>query len=430
MNLLTFLGANPNYSPTTYTFEGQQHTTQYAPAATAHFYRPEKTLVVVTEKARSMHYESLADEIAIVTQPVEVVIPDGHSEADLWAIFAELTNHVAEGDELVVDITYGFRSLPFLSFLAVVFLRMARQVKVHRVLYGAWEARHGDLPTDQTPVFDLTPFLTLLDWTIATDRFTRFGDATDLAELLRQGIPPGPQMRDDLQAREIGKTLKGAANAMDDVSLALRLTRPLETMMASDALVKMLQQASSIITQKTPPFGLLAKQMSLAYEPLAQIDPLQEQNRARSLAVQLDLINWYLDKGQVVQALTLAREWLVSVLVLNFELESLVDYDRCRKPVENTLNNEVERHKPKPRHPLQPAMDDQLRALPNHREIGKLWGKLTELRNDIAHVGMNTHPKKADSLRKEAQDLLPRLVALAEALQVIDKAEVNSEANP
>lgn len=412
MNLLTFLGAN-KYSETTYVLGEQSHTTCYCPAAIAHFYRPDNTLVVVTQKAKEMHFEPLADEISAITHPIEVPIPDGHSEADLWTIFNALTDQVKDGDELIVDITNGFRSLPFLSFLAVAFLRMARRVNVRHIYYGAWDARNA---ANESPVFDLTPFVSLLDWTIATDRFIRFGDATDLGGLLREGIPSSSLMRDDLQAREIGNKLKGAAAAMESVSLALRLTRPLETMVASANLVNTLQQASFTITQKAPPFGLLAEQIRLAYEPLAITNPLQKSDWQNNLAIQLDLIGWYLDKGQVVQALTLAREWLVSVLVYHFNSESLIDYETSRKPVENALNNEVERHKPKPRSPLRPAVDEELRALTNHREIGKVWDKLTELRNDIAHVGMNLKPKKADKLRKEAQDILPRLQTLAESL--------------
>ncbi|RME96975.1 MAG: TIGR02221 family CRISPR-associated protein, partial [Chloroflexi bacterium] len=190
MTLLTFLGT-ADYKPTTYVLGDRRHPTRYCSAAVAHFYRPKTTLVVVTQAAEARHFESLADEIAGVTTPVAVPIPDGHSEADLWQMFDALTAHVAEGDDLVVDITNGFRSLPFLSFLAVAFLRIARRVKIQRILYGAWEARN---PANESPIFDLTPFLTLLDWTIATDRFTRFGDASDLAALLRQGIPAGPML--------------------------------------------------------------------------------------------------------------------------------------------------------------------------------------------------------------------------------------------
>ncbi|MCQ3978453.1 MAG: TIGR02221 family CRISPR-associated protein, partial [Anaerolineae bacterium] len=65
----------------------------------------------MTKDAKAKHFESLADEISQVTRPVAAPIPDGHSEADLWQIFEALTQAVGEGDELVVDITNGFRSL-------------------------------------------------------------------------------------------------------------------------------------------------------------------------------------------------------------------------------------------------------------------------------------------------------------------------------
>ncbi len=413
MNLLTFLGTT-EYVETNYILDNRRHTTRYCPAAVVHFCRPETTLVVVTEKAEAKHFELLADEISAITRPVVVPIPDGHSEADLWAIFEALTQAVGDEDELVVDITNGFRSLPFLSFLAVAFLRLARRVTVQHIYYGAYEARN--LATNESPIFDLTPFVTLLDWTIATDRFTRFGDASDLAALLRQGMPPGTLMGSDPAAREAGNALKQAAGTMETVSLALRVTRVLETMTASARLVETLESAGPVVEQKAPPFGLLAEQMRQAYRPLALAEPLDPANWPVNLQIQLDLVGRYLDQGQVVQAVTLAREWLVSLLVYHFGGRSLIDHQAGRLPVENALNNEVERHKPRPRAPLSPAHDTQLRAVTSHREIGKVWDKLTELRNDIAHVGMNLRPKDAEKLRREVKDLYPRLQKLAQEL--------------
>lgn len=407
MNLLTFLGIT-DYKQTTYTLGQQRHTTCYCPAAVAHFYQPETTLVVVTDAAEEKHFETLADEISAVTTPVAVPIPDGHSEADLWQIFEALTDQVEEEDELIVDITNGFRSLPFLSFLAVAFLRMARQVKVRHVYYGAWEARNK--ATDETPIFDLTPFVTLLDWTIATDRFTRFGDASDLADLLRAGMPPGPLMGKDLQAREVGNGLRYAAKAMEDVSLALRLTRPLETMESAAKLTQNLAEVGTLISQKARPYGLLAQQIQAAYEPLALADdPLAHENWRIGLQIQLDLIERYLDQGQVVQAVTLAREWLVSLLVYRFQADSMTDYEADRKPVEYALGNEAERVRGGGRPPRASRFDAALQALPNREEIGKLWGDLASLRNDIAHVGMKVSPSNAASLRKRAEGLYPRL---------------------
>lgn len=423
MNLLTFLGV-AKYAPTTYTLDGKSHATCYCPAAIAHFYHPQKTFVVVTQKAREMHFEPLADEIAAVTQPVEVPIPDGHSEADLWAIFNALTAHVNEGDEMVVDITNGFRSLPFLSFLAIVFLRIARQVKVKRVLYGAYDARDE---ANRSPVFDLTPFVTLLDWTIATDRFTRFGDAADLAVLLREGIPPNSVLAASEEARLLRNALKPPAEAMEAVSLAMRLARPLETITAAANLTTTLQKVSPLIAKKAPPFGLLAEQMTQAYESLTLSgNPLETVNRQANLQTQLNLIGRYLEQGQVVQAVTLAREWLVSALAAHFGVDSLVDHKTAREPVEFALSNQAERMRKtdEPRPPLPTLHDEALQALPQAEELGNLWNELTVLRNDIAHVGMNLTPAPASSLRKRAETIFPRLQSLAESLGIVPPSSI------
>ena len=50
MKLLTFLGI-ADYKDTTYVWNEQGYATRYCPAAMAHFFRPETTLVVVTKDA-------------------------------------------------------------------------------------------------------------------------------------------------------------------------------------------------------------------------------------------------------------------------------------------------------------------------------------------------------------------------------------------
>jgi len=413
MTLLTFLGT-ADYKQTTYILDGQRHTSKYCPAAVAHFHRPDTTLVVVTQKAKEMHFEALADEIANITRPIPVPIPNGKSEDELWQIFNALTKYVSEGDDLIVDITNGFRSLPFLSFLAIAFLRLARRVRVQRILYGAWEARND---SNESPIFDLTPFLTLLDWTIAADRFTRFSDASDLASLLREGVPPGPVMGKDLQAREVGNALKAAAGAMETVSLAMRLTRPLEVMTAAAKLTRTLEQVNPLVKRSAPPFAALAEQVRQAYAPLALSDkPLNETNLEDNLRIQFDLIGRYLEQGQIVQAMTLAREWLVSLLVVHFNVGPLTDHKATREPIEFALSNMAAKSKGKvPRHTT--PFDTLLQQLSVSKELGKLWDEMTQIRNDIAHVGMNLTPCPAHRLRQRAEDILPRLQTAWATLQ-------------
>jgi hypothetical protein len=102
----------------------------------------------------------------------------------------------------------------------------------------------------------------------------------------------------------------------------------------------------------------------------------------------------------------------VSLLIYQFQADSLVDDKRVREPMEAALNNAAERLKDKPRTPLKTPYDEPIQALPDQPELGKLWSDLTRLRNDLAHGGMNSQPGDAESLRDRAKKMLPRLQAL------------------
>ena len=108
-------------------------------------------------------------------------IPNGNSTTELWEIFNVCENAVDEEDEIILDITHAFRSLPLLTFTVSAYLRQVKQVKLKRVIYGAFEAQ--DKVRNETPIFDLTPFVALLNWTNAVNIFQRSGDAGPIAAL-------------------------------------------------------------------------------------------------------------------------------------------------------------------------------------------------------------------------------------------------------
>ena len=146
--------------------------------------------VFVTEKAREMHWEPfqrLAEDYVDNLEAVE--IPDGADENELWSLFQAVVDAVDVQEEVIFDITHGFRSLPFLSLLAVAYLRQIKQIELRAILYGNFEARDRSVEPHRTPVIDLSRFVSLFDWMTAADRFIRFGDASDLARHLRAEKP-------------------------------------------------------------------------------------------------------------------------------------------------------------------------------------------------------------------------------------------------
>ncbi len=397
--LLTFLGTAP-YSATTYVLGDQRHTSRYCPAAVAHFVRPELTLVVVTEAARAKHYDALVKELASVTAVEAVDIPDGHSENDLWMIFEALTSRIEAGTKLVVDITNGFRSLPFLSFLALAFLRVAKEVDVQAVYYGAWDARNQE--TNESPIFDLTSFVILLDWTVATDQFLETGDSQTLAEQLLQAHQL-PWRRGNDDSLLFPRRLQGVAGTLTTLGQALRLARAEEMMAGTATLQENLTAVRSEADAWAKPFALLLDRMAEDYGSFALTgDVRTAENRARSLEIQRSLASWYVDRRQYVQAILLARE-----LVVGFTTQALGwDMIDDRHTAEELLNA-LMRLGPKGRIVQLDADVAPAIAMAVH-----LWTWLPDLRNDIAHVGMRVQPRPVSSLIKAAEALPTELAQL------------------
>ncbi len=306
--------------------DGRKFTAPYFGVALARFY-PQLTCmkVFVTERAQEEHlqrFQDLVEDHAAVLESVR--IPDGTDEDELWSLFQTVVDAVDEKEEVVFDITHGFRSLPFLSLLAVAYLREVKDINLNAILYGNFEARDRSVEPHETPVIDLSGLVSLFDWMTAANRFTRFGDATDLAQLLRKARPPKQRERPDAASREQSKRLSLAARSLSSVSLALRLIRPEEAMHASSELPGRLLDVAQSLQSNARPFVPLVHSITDKYAPLEMSREQQEEDVAGRLECERSMINWLLERQQYVQAVTIAREWVVSWVMVQVEMEDII----------------------------------------------------------------------------------------------------------
>lgn len=168
---ISFLGAG-DYQRCRYQYNGQIYETPYFHEAAQHFFGPDRVLILCTPEAAQKHSAALSDSLEAIS------IPSGKTEEELWELFTVLTEHVPEGATLIVDVTHSFRTQPMLALAAAYFLRTARSVQIEHIVYGAFEAR--DAATGEVPVFDLMPFVQLIDWSVAVHQFVHYGQSKDL----------------------------------------------------------------------------------------------------------------------------------------------------------------------------------------------------------------------------------------------------------
>jgi CRISPR-associated protein, Csx2 family len=335
-------------------------------------------------------------------EKIAKAIPEGKTEAETWEIFDVLVDSIEPHTRLVFDITHAFRSIPVLVLLGAALLRKAKNVNIQGLYYGLYLKDQ-----QETPIIDLTPALRLLDWLTATDKFISTGSALELGQLL------DTVQRDFYRQPKLGKRdpkpirLQNFGQAIRNISRSLELVRPVSLL--EDDLLRLqrhsTQELAEEVGQFAKPFGLLLQSIQDSYSQLAL--PADRATDAKAqVQKQFQLLRWYVEKRFTTQAILLAREWVISALCL---CEGLPNYRQreARQEIEHQLGSLI------PREDQPQAPPDIAAHVPDVQKLANLWSRLSQYRNDVAHVQMNPNPLNSEALESFVlQDLMPGLEEL------------------
>lgn len=114
------------------------------------------------------------------------LVPPGKTETEQIGILYVLGGIVGFGDEIVLDVTHGFRHLPMIEMLSAFLLKHAKHPEVKGVYYGALEMTRSG----QTPVIRLDGINILHDWIEAVAVLENSGNVLPLASVV-SGLPDG-----------------------------------------------------------------------------------------------------------------------------------------------------------------------------------------------------------------------------------------------
>ena len=403
MKIISFLGLS-KYEETTYLspIGSEKVTTPFFQEALVEFYHPETLYVLLTQTvetfiprgASESNWEALQKRLhgKVSLQPIKN-IPERNSPEDVWSIFQQVTNCLQDGDSVIFDITHSFRSVPVVALIAVSYLRVVRKVKIEGLLYGAFEAKNKE--TNETPTFDLLPIVSLLEWTTATDQFIKTGNGEALASLLHSS----------------NSTTENLAASIKGIAQGLQLLRPMDVMRESALLPDRIKEATPIVSQSVPPFESLLERVEEDYGKFGLANPEDYTTNSKfSLIRQLKMIEWYAEKGQTLQALCLAREWLPSLLCYHFELDPQI-----HRPNREEMELLLTGGKIKGRESI--YLDQWLKIPKKTRtQLNNLWSgqfNLANLRNDALHAGFRKNHKGAEDIVQQTQQIIEELNAIA-----------------
>jgi CRISPR-associated protein Csx16 len=396
--LVSFLGAIP-FDRTRHRFpDGTMGPeTPYLCRALSEFIKADEIEIIATADAERVHREQIADELRSANQPAPnfYPVPKGENEAEQWRQFDVIKDLLRPppGTEVVFDITHGYRSQPFFAAAVAAFVRAVDpQPTAIKVFYAAFERGKSE-----TPVWDLTPFIQLLDWSQAMMLFLRTGRSADVAE---------PTMRlGGMLSRRWHETRQGPQPNLAKLGKALRdFGANLETIRTGDLLLPgdigsaanlatALHEARETAAAIPPLADVLDRVQREMIQPLlGAYDHLADDAGHRALA---GLARLYRYMGRWAEAAAVVREgWITrhatpaAAFGGRNQRRPSVD-DAARKDAEDRWNSEER----------DPAM------------------RIAQVRNDIEHAGFRYQPLAAADLQKLLSSLVDELSAMRSATE-------------
>ncbi|MEM3373491.1 MAG: TIGR02221 family CRISPR-associated protein [Candidatus Anstonellales archaeon] len=389
MVLLSFLGKG-DYQEVTYFIPGEnkEFKTKFFLQALNEFYAPSKIIVYMTEEAERKYDEELRSKITFEKKR----ICEGKTIEELWNNFEIISESIPNDEAIIIDITHAFRSIPIIALSVITFLRVLNNINVEKILYGAFEAKN--FYNGKAPIFDITSFLHLIEWSYATDEFLNFGNAKRLREIMDN--IHNKSYKETTNTKSV--SLKSLGKNLDKITTALAVVRPSEVVKNAKELPRIIEKVK-IDLENLPDVKPLSKLLNILPENFKIIaDAEGNLFDSKGFKAQAEMINFYIQIKQFQQAITLARESIVSYLCCQ---DKLNPFDRNeREKVETILNEWVDLSR------------KGIMLNEKSSRFAELWAKIINCRNDINHAGMRKEPSSAEQLIKNIIDVCNRATEL------------------
>ncbi|MFP4037647.1 MAG: TIGR02221 family CRISPR-associated protein [Desulfobacteraceae bacterium] len=293
------------YDPTVYQLHGRSSTrTKFVQVAEIELLGPgrfDTILVVTTDKSYGTHFEALRQQLEALgsTEVISVRIPESMEPQDQWIWFERILAHIEPGDELTVDITHGYRSIPIVFSAAINFLQKARGVILNAVYYGAY-----DKDRSLAPIVNMKDFFAINEWAEGVSRLVEDADIRKIAEVSE--TTPDFQVG-ELNDDELIKALNDLTNAIRNVDV----NNVGEKAGTAIELVKRKRTSASLTGRML--LGLVLDKFAGL---VSSVPATQQYYKKAYFLVQLELIRMLLEHKLYMQAYTVMRELIAAIGVL------------------------------------------------------------------------------------------------------------------
>ncbi|WP_457552189.1 TM1812 family CRISPR-associated protein [Desulfobacula sp.] len=332
----------------------------------------------------------------------QIDIPIGNSEKEIWEIFNIVYTTMQENEEIIIDITHSLRSIPVLFMALAGYAGVMKNVLVSGIYYGAFEifGRPAQVekempdPRDrEIPIFDLTSFVQLTEWSQATHSFIHHGSADDFLKLVGQktSVILRETQGQDTAARNINlfaKNMRTISRNMQFNRGAGIINHDYETAM------KNLQETKND-PSFIPPFGPLLEKIEQKINVFKK-DDIKNGFKA---------VEWCMDHGLIQQAVTMLQESIISYVL---DLEGLAWSVRRNREQTTSALHFIAIGSKLP-DDIDHMLAEKFRTNSVVKAVSSEFQSLKSLRNDLNHGGFvmeqDNKSKSSDDIQRQFEKI-------------------------
>jgi CRISPR-associated Csx2 family protein len=354
---ISFLGVN-NYLTCNYEMagKGRVESVKYVQEATlklfcSDFTEGDKILIFLTSEARKRNWpdnghkiksdnydtceglESRINKIKLPASLIDIDIPEGFTEEQIWEIFDVVYRSINPGDQLTIDITHAFRSIPMLGLVLLNYLKVLKVTDVAGIYYGAFEAlgpyqevKSMKLDQRNAKILDLTPLWDLQQWSVAAHSFIKYGMSGDIINL----ADSYKKMHKPLMSKELSRDFSSFSNSLHDLCTYFSTVRG--KFIIEGKIIRKIRENISGIKSKhnLQPLSSLFDKIEEKIQNFNENDVLNG----------FHAVEWCINHSLIQQGITLLQEMVVTYLceVLNEKYKLRFQIKSDREFITNCLN--------------------------------------------------------------------------------------------
>ncbi len=360
----------------------------------------------------------------ISVKPVK--IPSGKNTKEISEIFNAIVGGVPRGAEIIMDVTHAFRAIPMLAVVAINFLKQIKNVEFKGLYYGAVETlgaiseiKQKNLAERITPIFDLSNFVNIIDFSNAVYSFVETGNAEMLSNQAYENILK-PIVKENKTARK----LKDVMRTVNSITTDFSYCRGVEIIERNykklcDDIETISKEVQASGSSEIAYLGALLEKVNEKLNVFKDFDATENAMKGIVAA------EWCLQHGLIQQSITIAQEAMLTYICMRCITKEDVQMknnktkpyqDReLREEVKNVIMENAKSDR-KQQNEENKRKYEGIKQKLNHclksndlNEFCTIYDEATNYRNDINHAGFRKNPSRSNKLRENIQGFIKKL---------------------